>query len=480
VGILLTDGPADEYEHIWVTVTEVSLLPEDGCQESEKVVVFASEEGYRFDLLKYRDEDFLLCLKERVPAGIYQKIRLKVSKVEAEGGPAEEMEIKAPGGKIDLEPRQGSIVVTAGSTLYIRLDIDANKSINLHEAGRSGKCIFRPVVFVDLLKKIDLSGCPSFVSGEVKDVCDEDGDGTPEWFTLARDHACMGTVKVVLDGDTLVFLNSCTFGGLSDIRPGQHVTVKCLMSDGCCEAKLVIIDEFLCLKGTVKDHADGSGFGFLPDEGQEIAGAVSVALFDKTPVVSGCGKPVDPSSLECDTAVKVWGIFDAGTQKLYACFVAVRPQEISGTITAVTAVPGGCRFTILKEGGRVEEVEVTGSYSISLEGEGVIDTGLVKMQSFLQCQVTIRKGEELTEVEISSGRIEGEVTAIDGAARTVTVGDTRVLITLAAAGVDVSGDSDWLMGFKDIEVGDHIVCYGLKAYVGSTVGYYAFAFLVNG
>jgi len=49
--------------------------------------------------------------------------------------------VKLPSGKIDLNPR-GDFEVTAGATLSIRIDIDADKSIKLHQAGQSGKCIF--------------------------------------------------------------------------------------------------------------------------------------------------------------------------------------------------------------------------------------------------------------------------------------------------------------------------------------------------
>lgn len=41
VGVLITDAPFHEYDHIWVTITEISLLPaDDDCDPScEEVAV---------------------------------------------------------------------------------------------------------------------------------------------------------------------------------------------------------------------------------------------------------------------------------------------------------------------------------------------------------------------------------------------------------------------------------------------------------
>ena len=82
--------------------------------------------GHEINLLELRDEDFLLTLKKRVPAGWYSKIRLEVKDTWAECGPCDDF--KLPSNRIDLNPR-GEFQVRSGQTLSIRLDIDANKSI---------------------------------------------------------------------------------------------------------------------------------------------------------------------------------------------------------------------------------------------------------------------------------------------------------------------------------------------------------------
>ena len=148
--LLLADGPADDYNHIWIWITRVTLLPEEGSGLSP-VVIFQSSrpDGYRADLLDLRDQDLLVTVKDRIPAGTYAKIRLEIADIQAEdydnNAPCNDVQIKLPSGKIDLNPR-GGVPIRAGETLAIRLDVDANKSIQLHSAGNSGKCIFRPVL----------------------------------------------------------------------------------------------------------------------------------------------------------------------------------------------------------------------------------------------------------------------------------------------------------------------------------------------
>jgi hypothetical protein len=86
VALSLADGPTDDYKHIYLYITQVSLLPANG---GTTVVVFKSKDpdGYRVDLLDLREKDdaFLLSVKRKVPAGQYAKIRLEVAEIESYG-----------------------------------------------------------------------------------------------------------------------------------------------------------------------------------------------------------------------------------------------------------------------------------------------------------------------------------------------------------------------------------------------------------
>src|SRR4030095_4011737 len=133
---------------------------------------FTLFEGRRdFDLLSLRDDARLLAVGRDVPAGDWAKIRLHVEDVELirttlpedlEGDEIECPEDVVPeagfvcesiapeiaaNGKIDLNPR-GPITVPAGEFVFIQLDLDALKSIHIHETGND-RYQFRPVVFID-------------------------------------------------------------------------------------------------------------------------------------------------------------------------------------------------------------------------------------------------------------------------------------------------------------------------------------------
>lgn len=138
-----------------------------------------------------------------MPAGRYEKIRLFVPKIESEGGTCDLELIKLPSGKIDLNP-QGSFEVLPGETLAIRLDMDANKSINLHPAGNSGKCIFRPVVFVDIKPGKLPQACPINVTGRITQLLDGDNNGATDGFLLNLTGP-RGIVTVRLDSETRFF-----------------------------------------------------------------------------------------------------------------------------------------------------------------------------------------------------------------------------------------------------------------------------------
>ena len=62
------------------------------------------------DLLDLADQKLLLSVKKDVPVGVYSKIRLIIAYIHPEGGTGpcadEDLEIKLPSGKIDLNPRE--------------------------------------------------------------------------------------------------------------------------------------------------------------------------------------------------------------------------------------------------------------------------------------------------------------------------------------------------------------------------------------
>ena len=156
VGIILTDGPTADFAEVNITITEVSLIPDDDSNNSGHVVIFQGEET--INLLSLTDFSELFAISNAVPAGEYEKIRLHLKqpngielvKKDGLGNVIETIYPSMPGnGKLDLNPR-GDFHVVADQTLYIQLDIDADKSLHIVQTGNGGYQ-FRPVIFVDVI-----------------------------------------------------------------------------------------------------------------------------------------------------------------------------------------------------------------------------------------------------------------------------------------------------------------------------------------
>lgn len=154
VGVTVGDAPADQYSSIELTVTRVELVPAD--DDADRVVLFENAEGTTIDLLDLETTSQVLVAQTEVPAGEYEGIVLFVDEIllqPVDGSAAIAAEIPA-NGRVFLNPR-GEFEVGDEEFLLIQLDIDANKSFKITEAGNSGRILFRPVVFVDVFDEDD-------------------------------------------------------------------------------------------------------------------------------------------------------------------------------------------------------------------------------------------------------------------------------------------------------------------------------------
>lgn len=169
VALVVTDAISDEFDEIWITITEAALLGDE-----DPVPLFEGE--LTLDLLALEDYSDLLAIEDGIAAGEYSKIRLYISSIEMieyddEGEIVRTEYPSLPAnGKIDLNP-QGSFLVLGGETLTVELDIDANKSIHVVGTGTGGYQ-FRPVIFVNILTDDELGLVR--LSGDIEEV-DETG-----------------------------------------------------------------------------------------------------------------------------------------------------------------------------------------------------------------------------------------------------------------------------------------------------------------
>jgi Domain of unknown function (DUF4382) len=483
VAVLLADGPADAYDHIYIWVTEVSLIPAAGSAapvtifQTNKVEAGNTYPGHKVDLLQLQDEDFILTVKNDVPAGKYAKIRLEISHIEAVGTdvPCNDMEIKLPSGKIDLDPQDGPFLLAQGTTLSIRLDIDANKSINLHPAGKSGKCIFRPVVFVDIEEGAPLDRCPKIVSGTIDSLRYNDTNQVVGFvLDLQGDR---GTLEVNLSDTTSIFNDNLLCMTPGDLDQYQNAQVKVrgrLNKNGVFEASLVVIGELLDVTGTVTkvpgDKPAAVSFNFQPSPKQELGGVWPVTGQTCTLVLVGCDTIVDPSKIQQGMPVCIFGkAFSTG--ELRAAAVVLRDREVSGTILSVEDEPNGKTITIDENGSSVQ-VFVGTTTPIHLEGDGTV--GLDQLCADQKVRVLLKSLAapfEAALVQVESVRHAGVVSKVVGP------GVLEVALTEGGSGIGTetvyvqtgatilkstegSGKQE-LLTFAQINVGDSIVYFGL-------------------
>jgi hypothetical protein len=484
VAVLIADSPTNEYQNIWLTITEVSLIP---VNDGAPVVIFQSAAGLKVDLLEYRDEDYLLRVKRDVPAGQYSKIRLRVSDIEvtpkdpAKPPPCANLEIKLPSGKIDLNPRD-PFTVSQGGNLSIRLDIDANKSINLHTAGKSGKCIFRPVVFVDIEEGMPIGRCPKILSGKIISLS-KDSVGNVVGFTLDLRNS-QGTVDVSLLANAAIVNESGECKTPNDLKVGDEVRVRGKLAGNLVfEASNVVIGDLLDVVGTVVTDAvpNGSNFSFTfnPSFGEELTGGpYTVTVQACTLVLMGCDTTVDPLNIKAGMSVRIFGkLFSAGGSTiLRAAAIVLKGQEITGIITNIVPQTGGQDVTVKQADDTLITFFVPNGMKIYLEGDGEIPANLLCVGR--EVRVFVNTSSTATLVKVMSEAKEGTVTAIDAGTRTLTVdlggGITDMVVVNTGATILKSiGGVQSLISFGDIKVGSYIQYFGLTG-CGSDTKFYAF------
>jgi len=491
VAILLADGPADDYDKIWISVTKVLLIPSDKNPNRSPVVIFESDEGHVVDLLDLRDEDFLLTVKKRVPAGWYSKIRLEVKDVWAEGGPCDSF--KLPSKKIDLNP-QGDFAVKSGVTLAIRLDIDANKSINLHEAGKSGKCIFRPVVFVDIDTILTPQRCPRILVGEIRRLLPDEKN--IEGFALDL-LGKRGSINVWLSDNprqpTIIFGEDGFRVRRSQLELGQKVRVSGkITSKGDLAASVIIIGNVLNLKGTVVSSVNSDSiFPLLLDSGQGFVGdQVKVEVTPATLVLIGCDEEASIGAIQRGKPARVVGKYDVDENVFRAVAVFLRSEEIIGDLVRIERATGGTNLIIKEADGNELAVFLPQETPIYLQGDGPISLGLLN-QLLLNCgskRVRVTLDPEETEptaqeVRVQQERLYGQVAEILRDRVVRLRGGQLVRVQEGATILLNTNRADIPVLFDEIRVGDILTLYGLTDCetpdTKPEIDFYAYIVLIN-
>jgi hypothetical protein len=430
--------------------------------------------GYGINLLNYRDEDFFLTLKPNVPAGWYDKVRLYIADIQSVGGTCDLEYIKLPSGKIDLNPRE-PFEVNKGETVAIRLDIDANKSINLHEAGNSGKCIFRPVVFVDIEPLKLRCGCPEILSGTILKTIDTSVLPGVGGFILSLPNG-RGTIEVRLSDSTAIFDDEGLPKTSSILVEGQSVWVRGQMdSDGKVNASVVVVGEVVAVDGKPLSNAvqypEFVFFSFEPVVGEAFVGEIAVQVYDERLVFVGCDTPADWQMIQQDRPARVVGKYVAEPGKppvFRAAVVFLKELEISGKVLSVSQQTDGLNIIVEPIGsaaGTQVLVFVPSSAPVYLEGDGEFPRALLCEGREVRVVIDPTAEPALTAklVQVKAEILEGMVTQAFSSLTHILVVDSSVYVGVQtyATMLDLRNGKYEPIDIADIGPGDKVKCFGV-------------------
>jgi hypothetical protein len=487
VAVSIADDPTDDFSAIRIKITEVSLLP-------GPVVIFESKEGKEINLLDHRDNnDYLLKVNYDVPARTYNKIRLRISEISAEPISVAEAvcsnNIKLPSNKIDLNP-QGTFKVTPGGTLSIRLDFAANTAFDLHSAGNSGKCIFRPVIFVDIGEGIPVQKCPQVIAGTITKI-NYGNMGHPVKFLLERKDN-NDRVEVHLTTDAVVFYDD--FVSPSDLEVGQQVKVVGKFDEQLVfQGTTVVIGDVFTIKGDVEndiEFVDGpmevGRFEFRPFSGEEISGPLDVEVQrGNTSIFISCDQELQPEDIQAGMRARVIGKFITGDDVLRAVAVFLKPREISGSLVSWNPTADG-NYLIMDVDGvsvyvpRMSEPNFPYNqfYPIYLENDGLVPLGLLCDTRQVRIILDPYASNPLVaeEVRVQAEPPEGKNGTVDQNDDPVLVlkNDEQVYFLPGATILDQTPEGD-ANSVDNIVPGDNLFYHGLYACADDlNVDFYAF------
>jgi len=431
--------------------------------------------------LRFRDEPYLFLVDNDVPAGDYAKIRLWVKDIQPVGdGPCTDIQVKLPSGKIDLNP-QGGFTVVSGEALAIELDVDLDKSINMHEAGNSGKCIFRPVIFVDIYDNPSvMPKCPQIIAGTIEGFL-LDSTNAVIGFEMELDN--LGDHKKpikVLTENAEIFDEYGAFVGPEDLEIGDKVKVRGkLNEEGAVDARMVVIGDVARVKGVALGAVDDESgiFNLKPEPGQVVIGETPVYVASETLVLIGCDAETDAGAITEGMEALVIGKFDGG--QLLAVAVLLRPEKFSGLLTAVDSAPQGSWLTVVTNPESDDPAEMNlflpDSVMPHLKGDGIIPIEIVA--SLVNCkgrpvEVVLDTEERHTVIELAliPGQVSGTVKMdADPADALLSLYDdvlAETAVIRAYAYVTVINADGLLIDLESVKEGDNVISHGLESCEG--------------
>ena len=497
VALFLSDGPSEAFDHIWIEVSRISLLREDGAP----VVIYETDDPEQIDLLTLQDDDLLLAVDGEVPTGAYHKVRLAVESVQGEQA-GQLIDFHLASNKIDLNPR-GPLEVIPGETLALRLDIDADKSI--HIAGPNYN--FRPVVFVDAGPMHGPRPCGRLIKGEITELLYTDSDPAAIIGFRMTPFRAMDELEISFQDDITIFGEDGLPTGPEALAVGQTVCLSGeLATDGRFLADLVIIGEVQTLTGVVDSEVVDGQFTLKPGlhwdnpwfetDSVSDGNSTTVALSDGTLILLG-GAEAGPDQILPGYKACIVGKMDDEANTMNAIGVFLKARQIIGKLTKVETVEGGGLLTIqtslgfphvdppeeglphpdptdIKTCYGGEEITVFLSDSASIQVKGGAELTLEELTALAACEPLRVQVQVDPSVELD-GMVQGSalvvwphmvklrVDQIDPESRIITAGSGETLHVAEDAPIWLQDEKEQTaIGFADIASGDVLLVAALQ------------------
>ena len=477
--LLLRDSPAEDYDSINLCVNKVTLEP--GSE-----VIFEAENGcVDIDLLDHKEKPFLLNVKD-VRARTYNQIRMTVDDISTVGGPCDKLDVKLPSGVIKINP-QGGIPIKSGDKVVIDVDVKANQSVNIHTAGKSDKCIFRPVILAEV-KTIDKLPpnlmCPRILSGKITAI-NMDAGGVVG-FELKPTSSKFDEVKIMVNQSTVVFDEDGNFTDPGSLEIGQSVQVRGeIQSDLSILASVVAIGNLLNLHGTALGPVnDEFKFVLDLDPGQAVVDEINVAVDNQTLILIDCQTEVGMDAIKAGTGVRAIGKLSGGD--LIAVALFLEEQNNYGTIKAMQAVDSGYNMEFIPAGEQDSvPIFLPDTAGAKMEGDGSIDKGLLAELvncAARQARVVLNESDatvaDLVEIkeEMTGGKINPN--GIDTQLDRITLVDGQVIQVQENATILKDNQP---VAFDNLKDGDDITVFGLEDCEDNNNGidFYGFVIIVE-
>ena len=468
IALYIADGPTDDYENIWVWIKKISLIP---ANNEKHVTIFEdiSTEGYKIDLLTLQEQDLLLTLNKSVPVGTYEKIRLEINDIEPEGGtgPCTDLEVKLPSGKIDLLPKE-KIQVGSDGVLSIRLDIDADKSLDLKVAGQSGQCIFQPVVFVSVESGFNADNCPEMFTGTISQLNYSSDNTIVDGFLLELNDD-RGQLSVVLNESVLIVSQNGQLSDQTALDEDQTVIIRGLLSNNShVDASLVVLGGLEQFDGEISDIT-GDSFTLMLDDS---SGDLVVTMSENMVLIDTCDKPLDEMVLADGVSAKVYGKFISNgiTNTFVAILIMVEDASEQTILSAMEPFQGGYDLTLTDSDSEIISAFLPEDAKISLDGSIAIDAA--QLAVWIDCvprnvdiifDLTSTQTPTVSELIVIADKWETTILSIDTAERILYTADGVIAIESNAVLLKLDDEDQITIDLDDINIDDTLTVFGVEA-----------------